>query len=309
MIKVVKTDNIIPVLDEFTSVFNGLDVDFVCEHCETEEDLIRVCADADGILTVKEPFTANVIASLSRCKVISRFGIGLDNIDLEAARASGIVVANVPDGGVEEVSTHAVAMILALIRRLPHYDRAVRDGEFQGMRIGAPIRRTTKMTVGLIGLGRIGAMTARKLSAFGFTLWGYDPHVSDAVFADCGIERRPLDDIIAQADVLSFHTPLTPETAGLIDAARIQAMKPGAILVNVSRGGLVDEVALARALTEGKLAGAGIDTFAIEPLPADSPLRTAPHLLLSPHAASISQDSVHDTCFKAFVNVAKVFSD
>ena len=308
MIKVVKADAIVPTLEEYLAAFDGLDVNFLSQPCETEEDLIRVCADADAVLTVKEPFTAKVIASLNKCKVISKFGIGLDNIDLEAAKAAGIVVANVPDGGVEEVSTHAVAMILALIRRLPQYDAAVREGEFRGMPIGAPIRRTTHMTAGLIGLGRIGAMTARKLSAFGFTLWGYDPHVDDATFADYGIERRSLDDIIAQADVLSLHTPLTPETAGLIDAARIGAMKPGAILVNVSRGGLVDEVALARALTEGKLAGAGIDTFAIEPLPADSPLRTAPHLLLSPHAASISQDSVRDTCFRAFANVARVFS-
>lgn len=309
MVKVVKTDAIIPVLDRYTAVFEGLGVEFIAAPCETEEDLIRECADADALLVLKEPVTARVIAALTKCKVISRFGSGVDNIDVAAAKAAGIEVAIVPDASVEEVSTHAVAMILALVRRLPHYDRAIRDGVYSALRDGAGIRRTSAMTIGLIGLGRIGAMTARKLSAFGFRLWAHDPHASDDQFREIGVERRGFDEIIGQADVISLHTPLTPETAGIIGEREIAAMKDGAIVVNVSRGGLIDEPALAAALSAGKLAGAGLDAYAVEPLPLDSPLREAPHLLLSPHAGFCSQEAFHEVCFRTFDNVAKLFRD
>lgn len=307
MVKVVKTDAIIPVLDRYTAAFDGLGLDFVAIPCETEDALIRECADAHALLVLKEPITARVIGALKNCKVISRFGSGVDNIDVDAARAAGIEVAVVADASVEEVSTHAVAMILALVRRLPHYDRAIREGIYSALRDGAGIRRTSAITVGLIGLGRIGAMTARKLSAFDFKIWAHDPHASDEQFVHHGVERRPFDEIIANADVISLHTPLTPETAGIIGADQLAAMKDGAILVNVSRGGLVDEEALAQALSAGKLAGAGLDAYAVEPLPADSPLRAAPSLLLSPHAAFCSQEAFHEVCFRAFENVARVF--
>jgi phosphoglycerate dehydrogenase-like enzyme len=259
------------------------------------------------MLVLKEPITAHVINSLKRCKVISRFGAGVDNIDLAAAKAAGIEVATVPDASVEEVSTHAVAMILALIRRLPRYDRSIRGGSYSAIRDGGSIRRTNSMTVGLIGLGRIGSMTARKLAAFGFTLWGFDPYATDEHLRAAGVVRRELDHIIREADVLSLHVPLTPETAGILNATRLQGMKQDAILVNVSRGGLVDEATLARLLCEGKLAGAGIDAFAVEPLSEDSPLRSAPNTLLSPHAAFLSREAFHDVCFTAFDNVGKVF--
>jgi D-3-phosphoglycerate dehydrogenase / 2-oxoglutarate reductase len=307
MFKVVKTDSIIPVVDRYTAVFDGLGVNFVAAPCETEDDLIRECADADALLVLKEPITARVIASLRHCRVISRFGAGVDNIDVAAAKAAGIPVAIVPDASVEEVSTHAVAMILALVRRLPRYDRAIREGFYSALRDGGGIRRTNSMSVGLLGLGRIGAMTARKLSVFGFTLWAHDPYASDAALSAAGVERRPLDEIVAKADVISLHVPLTAETANLINASRLEAMKQDAILVNVSRGGLIDETALARLLRAGKLAGAGIDAFAQEPLPSDSSLRDAPNTLLSPHAAFCSREAFHEVCFKAFDNAAKAF--
>lgn len=307
MIKVVKTDSIIPVLDRYIAAFDGLGIDFVAKACETEDELIAECADADALLVLKEPITARVIASLKNCKVISRFGAGVDNIDTAAAKAAGIPVAIVADASVEEVSTHAVAMILALVRRLPRYDQAIREGHYNALRDGGAIRRTDAMTIGLLGLGRIGAMAAQKLAAFGFTLWGHDPYASDEQFRAAGVERRPIDEIIAAADVITLHTPLTAETANLLDRSRIRAMKPGAFIVNVSRGGLIDEAALVDALTDGHIAGAGLDTFAIEPLPADSPLRQAPNALLSPHAAFCSQEAFHEVCLKAFDNVASVF--
>lgn len=309
MFKVVKTDAIIPVLDQYTALFDGLDVEFVPAPCETEDDLIAACRDADAMLVLKEPVTARVIAALERCKVISRFGSGVDNIDVEAAKAAGIDVKIVLDASVEEVSTHGVAMILALVRRLPRYDRSIRNGVYSALRDGSSIRRTSAMTVGLIGLGRIGGLTARKLAPFNFTLWGYDPYASDEQLRELGVERRSLDEIIAGADVISLHSPLTPETANILNADRIASMKQDAIVVNVSRGGLLDEAALAAALTDGKLAGAGLDAFAVEPLPDDSPLRAAPNVLLSPHAAFCSQEAFREVVFKAFDNVAKALRD
>jgi D-3-phosphoglycerate dehydrogenase len=302
---VVKTDTIIPVLDRYRAAFDGLDIDFREVPSATEDELIANCADADALLVLKEPITARVIQSLPKLKIISRFGAGLDNIDVDAARAAGIAVASVPDGSVDEVSTHAVAMILALVRRLPRYDASIRAGRYSALADGKDIRRASAMVAGVLGLGRIGSATARKLAAFGFQLWGYDPLAHDEAFAALGVERRPLDDIVTGADVISLHMPLAPETANMFDADRLDAMKAGAILVNVSRGGLLDEAHLAKLLTEGRLAGAGLDAFEIEPLPADSPLRDAPNVLLSPHAAFCSQEAFHDVCFKTFDQVAK----
>jgi D-3-phosphoglycerate dehydrogenase len=302
---VIKTDTIIPVLDRYRAVFDGLDVDFREVASETEDALIANCQDADALLVLKEPITARVLNALPKLKIVSRFGAGLDNIDVDAARKAGIAVASVPDASTDEVATHAVAMILALVRRLPRYDRSIRDGRWSALAEGRDIRRASEMVVGIVGLGRIGSSAARKLAAFGFRLWGYDPVASDEAFAAAGIERKSLDEIVIGADVVSLHVPLTPQTSNLFDAARLDAMKPGAILVNVSRGGLVDDNHLGKLLSEGKLAGAGLDAFQHEPLPADSPLRDAPNLLMSPHAAFCSQEAFHDVCFGAFDQVAK----
>lgn len=308
MMKVVKTDRIVPVTEQYTSMFDGLDVEFVARPCDTEDELIEACADADAILTMAEKFTARVIAELKKCKIISRFGAGVDTVDVAAAKAVGIVVANVPHGSDEEVSSHAVAMMLALTRRLPQFDKSVRKGGWSAKEVGAGMHRTGAMTVGLIGLGNIGGLAAQKLAPFKFTLWGFDPHVSDERFDQLSVERRPFEDIIAAADILTLHVPLTDDTHNMISARRLASMKPGAILVNVSRGGLVDENALAQCLIDGKLGGAGIDVFSVEPLSAESPLRNAPNLLMSPHAAWCAEEAFHDVIIGAYDNVVRVLT-
>ncbi|WP_462402352.1 C-terminal binding protein [Pseudomonas sp. Marseille-QA0332] len=306
MFKVVKTDGMLLTEAEQLQQFEGLDVELVDVACLSEEALIAACATADAVLALREPFSARVIQAMPRCKVISRFGVGLDTIDVAAATAAGIKVTNVPDANFDEVSTHALAMLLALLRRLPQYDRAVRAGNWDALGGGQGIRRPSVMNLGLVGFGRIGRDFARKAAVLGFTVYAYDPHIPRHVIEASGARGVSFDDLLAVSDVVSLHVPLTEHTANLIDASVLQRMRPGALLLNVSRGGLVDEVALANALASGQIAGAGLDTLACEPLGADNPLLTQANLLLSPHAAHYSEQSYAEVRTKAFANVAAV---
>jgi D-3-phosphoglycerate dehydrogenase len=306
MFKVVKTDGILLTEAEQLAQFDGLPVNFIEATCLTEEALIAACADADAVLALREPFTAKVMQAMSKCKIISRFGVGLDSIDVPAATAAGIRVANVPDSNFDEVSTHALAMLLALLRRLPQYDAAVRGGRWDALGGGVGIRRPSHMTLGLVGFGRIGRDFARKAQAVGFQLQAFDPHMPSTVFEAAGVKQVSFQDLLVSSDALSLHVPLTASTANLIDADALGQMRAGSYLINVSRGGLIDELALAAALASGQIAGAGIDTLASEPPPADNPLLKQANLLLSPHAAHYSQQSYAEVRTKAFAGVAAV---
>jgi D-3-phosphoglycerate dehydrogenase len=250
--------------------------------------LVDICRDADGIITQYGAFTPSVLGALPRCRVIARYGVGVDTVDLAAATARGIVVANVPDYGTEEVSTHAIALVLALHRRLLRFDRAVKGGVWD-FAVGAPIPRLSGLTLGVIGFGRIGSTVAHRLHAFGLTVVASDPYVT--AFPDW-VKPLPLDDLLAVSDVVSIHCPLTPETHHLLDERALRRLKPTAILVNTARGGIVDTAALARTLAEGRIAGAGIDVLEHEPLPADHPLASLDNVLLTPHAAFYSEGSI-----------------
>ena len=273
-----------------------------------EDTLTAVGAlDPAGILVRERLVTAEAMDKAPSLKVIARYGIGVDNIDLEAAKARGIKVANVPGYGAEhEVSDHALALYLTLQRRLVARDRALRDGAW-GIGQAEPIPGRLGATVGLVGYGRIGAMAAKKFRVFGFELFlVVDPHRDpDALIVD-GLEPVDLDTLCAEADVISLHLPLTDETRGMIDARRIGLMKPSAIVVNVSRGGLVDEDALAAALHEGRLFGAGLDVFAQEPPDRSHPLFSAPRTVFSDHAAWYSERSVEALQSGAAQEVARV---
>ncbi|WAH60662.1 C-terminal binding protein [Pseudomonas silvicola] len=306
MFKVVKTDGMLLTEAEQLAQFGGLPVNFIEATCLTEEALIEACADADAVLALREPFTARVMQAMTRCKIISRFGVGLDTIDVPAATAAGIRVANVPDSNFDEVSTHALAMLLALLRRLPQYNDAVRDGHWDALGGGQGIRRPSHMTLGLVGFGRIGRDLARKAAAVGFQVCAFDPHMPASVFEEAGVKQLPFEALLTTCDVLSLHVPLIESTANLLDAEALQKMRKGSYIINVSRGGLIDEPALAAALACGHIAGAGIDTLASEPPKADNPLLLSPNLLLSPHAAHYSQQSYAEVRTKAFASVAAV---
>jgi len=304
--KIVKTDGMLAVEPEQLAYFAGIGAEFVEKTLLTEDELIAECADADALLILREPITPRVIAALKKCKVIGRFGVGLDTIDVPAATAAGIRITNVPDSNIDEVSTHAMAMILALVRRLKRFDTAVRAGRWTALSDGEGITRPDRQTLGLVGFGQIGRLTARKARAFGYEIIAYDPYMPSERITAEGAKPVSFDELIATVDIVSLHIPATPETANIISRDVIGRMKDGAILINVSRGGLVDEAALAEALKSGKLAAAGLDALAQEPPSPDNPLLGVENLLLSPHAAHYSTQSYAEVRNKAFADVAAV---
>jgi D-3-phosphoglycerate dehydrogenase len=234
------------------------------------------------------PLDRGTIASLARCKAIVRYGTGVDNVDLEAAAQAGIQVANVLDASIEEVANHALALALALLRRVAPLHEATAAGAWP---IGAVrgARRISALTCGVVGVGRIGTATASRFEALGCRIVASDPAVQSAPWP-----LLPLPELLAQADIVTLHLPLTEDTRHLLGASELAGMRPGAILINVSRGGLVDEAALAHALESGALAGAGLDVFEQEPLPGGHVLCTAPGVLLTPHIAWYSEEASRD---------------
>lgn len=259
-------------------------------QARTEEDVMAVGRDADGLIVQYAPITERVLCALPRCRVVARYGVGVDTVDLRAATARGVVVANVPDYCAEEVSDHALALLLALWRRVALYDRAIHAGCWD-FSVGKPISRLAGKVLGLVGVGRIGSRLARKAAGVGLTVWGHDPYLPTW---PAGVVQASLEDLLSGADIVSLHLPLTEATRHLIGEAALRRMKPNALLINTSRGGLVDTAALRRALLEGRISGAGLDVLDREPPSPDSPLLALPNVVLTPHAAFYSEESVAD---------------
>jgi D-3-phosphoglycerate dehydrogenase / 2-oxoglutarate reductase len=231
---------------------------------------------------------AALVAAGERLRVVARAGVGLDNIDVDAAAAAGITVLNAPDGNTIAAAEHTLALLLAVARRIPAADAALRAGEWGRARtVGIELRGRT---LGIIGLGRIGLAVADRARAFGMPVVGFDPYASSDVVLRHGIELASLPDLLARADVVTVHVPLTDETAHLLDAGALARLKPGAIVLNLARGGVVDEAALAEALQEGRLWGAGVDVYEREP-PTESPLLSAPNVVLTPHIAASTAEA------------------
>jgi D-3-phosphoglycerate dehydrogenase / 2-oxoglutarate reductase len=245
-------------------------------------------ADPDALIVQWAPVSAAVLEAAPRCRFISRLGIGYDMIDVPAATERGVAVANTPDYCVDEVVAHTLAMALGLLRGLGRFDAAVRAGQWSAALPYPRACRPSETTIGVIGAGRIGARVARQAQALGFGVLACDPYA----VAGGEVPLTTLEDLLRRSDLVTLHAPLTDETRHLVRAETIGLMRPGALLVNTCRGGLVDEAALAEALRGGQLAGAALDVFETEPLPASSPLRSLPNVLLSPHAAWYSPASL-----------------
>lgn len=253
----------------------------------TPAELAEILGDAVGVIASTDPFDVSVFAACPNLKVIARTGVGVDAIDMAAATAAGVVVATTPGANEEAVADHALAMILALQRRLAENDAAIREGRWDRAGSLTP-SDLYGATVGLIGSGAIGRAVIRRLRAFGSTIVIYDPFLTESPE---GTELVDLPTLLARSDVITVHAPLTEGTRGLLGAEQFAAMKAGAFVVNCSRGGIIDEYALAESISSGHLAGAGLDTFEREPI-GDSPLRASPTVIMSPHIAGLSHRSI-----------------
>lgn len=262
-------------------------------NCRTPEEVLALTHDADAILNCYAPMPASVLDHLERCRIIARYGIGVDTVDLAAATRKGIAVTNVPEYCVDEVSDHALALLLSWARKVIVADRAVHAGSWQLADV-APIRRLRGQTLGLIGLGKIALRLAGKAQALGLEVVGTDPYVPSEKVAPLGITRLERDEVLARSDFVSLHAPLTPQTHGMLDAAAFARMKSTALIINTARGPLIDAGALAEALAGGTIAGAALDVVPVEPLPADSPLRALPNVILTPHISYYSEESLAD---------------
>lgn len=298
------TDYVFPSLEPEQRVLTPLGVELRPAQCKSEEEIIELTRGADAVLNCYAKMTARVIENLHRCKIIARYGIGVDNVDLAAATKAGILVTNVPDYCIDEVSDHALALLLALARRIAVADGAVKAGAWDVV-AHAGIRRLRGQTLGLIGFGRIAKALASKVQALGMKVLVYDPYVEAVAIAHHRAEAASFDRILTDTDAISIHVPLSEETRNLFGERELARMKPTAFLINTSRGGIVDERALAIALKENRLAGAALDVLAVEPPPHDHPLRQAPNMILTPHLAFYSRESVMELQTKAAEEVAR----
>jgi D-3-phosphoglycerate dehydrogenase / 2-oxoglutarate reductase len=269
-------------------------------------EVIARARDADALIISSSPVSRRVMESLEGVKAVMRTGVGYDVIDVPAATELGVVVINVPDIWIREVANHALALLLAWNRRIVTLDREVRGGTWSGRVPGAVAGSLHGETVGIVGLGNIGSAFARRIAALETHVIACDPYVDDARFKTLGVERVDLPTLAARADYVSVHALLNAETRGLLNEAFFRRMKPTACLVNTSRGPIVDEAALARALREGRLAGAALDVFEEEPLAADSPLRRLDNVILTPHAAYFSSPAVAQVPKRCGEEIARV---
>ena len=269
---------------------SGLSLETVWLATRESDQVLEHASDTDALVMSWLPVTRRLIEELKRCRVIARFGIGVDMIDLDAATEHGIVVCNTATYCLDEVSNHAIGLLLMLNRGLLRDVDAVRSGGW--FRVGeSPPHRLHGQRLGLVGLGNIGKLVARKARGFGLEVVAYDPYLRDHQPAVDGTPLIDIDELLESADIVSVHCPLNATTRHLLGARELAMMKPDAYLINTSRGPVVDQAALTQALAERRLAGAGLDVFESEPLPADDPLRTLDNVILTPHSASWSVES------------------
>ena len=296
--KVVLTDHGFASIEQEKTLLAAAGCELVVLQSKDPETLAVACADADALLVQWAPINAAVIAALRHCRVIVRYGIGVDNVDLKAAGARGIPVCNVPDYCIAEVADHALALALSLARQIPQTDAAVRAGTWKILPpTPFPAFRTT--TFATAGFGRIARAVLERARVFGFRLAAYDPFVPANAFADAGIQRLDLDALWRESGILSLHLPLTADTRHMVGETSLARMRSDSIVINTARGGLVDTRALARALAEKRIAGAGLDVFETEPLEPDHPLRQAPNAILTSHTAWYSAGSVPELQLKS----------
>ncbi|MGH9213297.1 MAG: C-terminal binding protein [Acidimicrobiales bacterium] len=308
MALVAVTDHVFPDLDLERGMLAAAGHDLRYEaNASTPDDVAKTVDGADAVLNCYAPIPPEVTREMRACRIIARYGIGLDTIDIAVATEAGIIVTNVPDYCVDEVSDHALALILALGRGVVRLDRAVRDGGWRPMD-AAPVHRLRGRTLGLVGFGRIARALAGKATAVGFRVVAHDPFLADQAIASGGAVPVDLATLLGSAHVVSLHAPLTAETHHLIGPGELAAMRDGAMLVNTSRGGLVDLGALRHAMDAGRLGGAALDVLENEPPTPDDPLLARPDVVITPHASFYSEESVVELQRKATEQVIEALA-
>lgn len=301
---VLVTDYAWPNLDREKALLDAVGAELLVAETGDEAELIHLAPQADAILTCWQQVTPAVLDAATKCNHVSRYGVGLDNIAVDHATALGIVVTNVPDFCVEEVSDHAMALILACARRVVGFDRMTHDGAWDNTALG-PLPRLRDQTVGLIGFGNSARALLPKVKGFGMRVIAYTPRLSPTALSDPDVATTDLDFLLHESDYISLHAPLTAVTTHLINATTLRQMKQTAFLINTARGGLIDEAALTRALHEGIIAGAALDVLTQEPPSPDNPLLQMENVIVTPHAAFYSTAAIAELAEKAALHVTQ----
>ncbi len=311
--KVVITDYDYGDVDIERGILEAAGAEVIALQAKREDDLLDAAADCDAIMNQYARVGARTIAAMERCRVIARYGVGVDIVDVAAASAKGILVTNVRDYCTDEVADHAVSLWLALARRLFDYDRATHQGIWR-WQSGSPIHRLRGRTLGIVSFGKIGQAIASRARPFGVSLIAYDPYLPAAVAEAHDIRQVDKATLLAEADVVMMQVPMTAETRHFLGEAEFAAMKPGALVINTGRGPTIDNKALYRALVEGRIAGAGLDDPEEEPAklaawsPDDNPIFSLPNVIVTPHAAYYSEESIRTARETAASEVARVLT-
>ena len=289
-LKVVITDYGFASLDPEKTILGQAGFLLEAYQCKTPEDVLREGRDADALLVQWAPVTGDVIRDLDRCKIIVRYGIGTDNVDLAAAKEKGIPVCNVPDYCINEVADHTLSMALVLGRQLKETEIQIQQGIWKIMP-PKELPAFREMIFATAGFGRIAREVLDRARSFKFVLASYDPYISEAEMKSYGVRKLSIEELFREADILSLHLPLNRQTHHFIDKESLLKMKESAFLINTSRGGIVDTIALAKSISQNQVGGAGLDVFEEEPLPLDHPLRKCDHTILTSHTAWYSKSS------------------
>jgi D-3-phosphoglycerate dehydrogenase / 2-oxoglutarate reductase len=294
-------------LDPAKAALARLDPEYRMAKSPSADDILAVARDADAVLVTYAKLPGELLRQFTRCRAIGRFGLGVDNIDLPAAKALGIAVNYVPDYCLREVSDHAMALLLALARKVTFANKLVQSGRWEVPRI-VPLRRLEGQVLGLVGFGNIPRALAPKAKAFGLKVLAHDPYAAKDALAAAGVEGVSFDDLIARSDFISVHAPLSAATRGMMNVDAFAKMKKGAFLINTARGPLIDEAALIAALDSGHLGGAALDVVTDEPLAKDSALLGRDNVILTPHTAFYSVEALDELQTKCASDVARVLS-
>lgn len=305
--RVLVTDYVWPSTDPERAVIEAGGAELTVAPAGDEDTLTELARDADAIMTCFAKVTERVVRAAERCVVISRYGVGVDNIAVDTATELGILVTYVPDYCVDEVSDHVIGMMLGWNRRIVmHNDDTKRNG-WGNAGLGFRMMRLRGKTFGVVGFGRIGQAVAQKAKAFGMHAIASDPFVDAAAMAAAGVEKADIDDLLARAHVVTLHSPLIPQTANMMGAAQFDRMRDDAFLINCARGGLIDEDALYDALASGKIAGAGLDVLVDIAPPLDHRIIQLDNVIVTPHTAFFSQEATLELEERAAAEVIRVF--